>query len=130
MRGAANATLSQLTTRARSGIRGFFGPDSDEYEQAGACGAHQRAQETHAQSEVVISRVVGRNKISPNACCLRGDRRSLLYLGLQPISLVCFVSSLGFDLLNRQLNGLDDHLRLIALNEVPAVVSHQTNTVR
>ena len=32
---AANATLSQLATRACSGIRGFFGSDSDEYERAG-----------------------------------------------------------------------------------------------
>ena len=48
---AANATLSQLATRACSGIRGFFGSDSDEYERAGACGAYQRAQEAHPQSE-------------------------------------------------------------------------------
>jgi hypothetical protein len=65
--------LTKLTARARSGIRGFLGPNSNEYKQAGACGAHQRAQEAHAQSEVVISRAVGRNKISPKAKRVRGD---------------------------------------------------------
>jgi hypothetical protein len=45
-RDAANATLSQLTTRARSGIRGFFGPDSDEYEQAGGTRTSERKKRT------------------------------------------------------------------------------------
>ena len=47
---AANRTLKKMTTQAHGGIRGFFGPDSDEYEQAGACGAHQRAQEAQVQT--------------------------------------------------------------------------------
>ena len=37
---------SQLTTRARSGIRGFFGPDSDEYEQAGGTRTSERKKPT------------------------------------------------------------------------------------
>jgi uncharacterized protein YPO0396 len=41
-RDAANAELTKLTTRARSGIRGFFGPDSDEYEQAGGTRSSER----------------------------------------------------------------------------------------
>ena len=41
-RDAANATLTHMTTRALSGIRGFFGPDSDEYELAGGTRTSER----------------------------------------------------------------------------------------
>ena len=41
-RDAANATLKNMTTRALSGIRGFFGPDSDEYELAGGTRTSER----------------------------------------------------------------------------------------
>ncbi|MBI5388238.1 MAG: hypothetical protein HZA90_26535 [Verrucomicrobia bacterium] len=34
--------VSGLTTRARSGIRGFFGPDSTQYEQAGGTRTSER----------------------------------------------------------------------------------------
>ena len=39
-------TLTALTTRALSGIRGFFGPDSDEYEQAGGTRKSERRKPT------------------------------------------------------------------------------------
>lgn len=45
-RDAKNATLTELTTRALSGIRGFFGPDSDEYEQAGGTRTSERKKPT------------------------------------------------------------------------------------
>ncbi|MBI5568014.1 MAG: hypothetical protein HY870_24160 [Chloroflexi bacterium] len=45
-RNASNATLIGLTTRAISGIRGFFGPDSDEYEQAGGTRTSERKKPT------------------------------------------------------------------------------------
>jgi hypothetical protein len=45
-RDAKNATLTELTTRALSGIRGFFGPDSDEYEQAGGTRKSERKKPT------------------------------------------------------------------------------------
>ena len=35
-------TLQELTTRARSGIRSTFGPDSKEYEQAGGTRKSER----------------------------------------------------------------------------------------
>ena len=41
-RNAANATLKNMSTRALSGIRGFFGPDSDEYELAGGTRTSER----------------------------------------------------------------------------------------
>jgi hypothetical protein len=41
-RDAKNATLTELTTRALSGIRGYFGPDSDEYEQASGTRTSER----------------------------------------------------------------------------------------
>ncbi len=45
-RDAANRDLQQLTTRALSGIRGYFGPDSDEYEQAGGTRTSERKKPT------------------------------------------------------------------------------------
>ena len=45
-RNAANRTLKKMTTQARSGIRGFFGPDSDEYEQAGGTRTSERKKPT------------------------------------------------------------------------------------
>ncbi|CAG0970667.1 hypothetical protein ANRL3_01479 [Anaerolineae bacterium] len=45
-RNAHNATLTELTTRALSGIRGFFGPDSNEYEQAGGTRKSERKKPT------------------------------------------------------------------------------------
>jgi hypothetical protein len=45
-RNAHNATLTGLTTRALSGIRGFFGPDSNEYEQAGGTRKSERKKPT------------------------------------------------------------------------------------
>jgi len=41
-RDVANAKLKHMTTRALSGIRGFFGPDSDEYELAGGTRTSER----------------------------------------------------------------------------------------
>ena len=41
-RDAANTTLTNMTTRALSGIRGFFGPDSDEYELAAGTRTSER----------------------------------------------------------------------------------------
>jgi hypothetical protein len=41
-RDVANATLKTITSRALSGIRGFFGPDSDEYELAGGTRTSER----------------------------------------------------------------------------------------
>jgi hypothetical protein len=38
----AAAKRRELTTRALSGIRGYFGPDSDEYEQAGGTRTSER----------------------------------------------------------------------------------------
>jgi hypothetical protein len=37
MRDTANSLLGQLTMRVCSGVPGFFGWDSNQYEQAGAC---------------------------------------------------------------------------------------------
>ena len=45
-RNARTAALTDLTTRALSGIRGFFGPDSDEYEQAGGTRTSERKKPT------------------------------------------------------------------------------------
>jgi hypothetical protein len=45
-RNARNETLTDLTTRALSGIRGYFGPDSDEYEQAGGTRTSERKKPT------------------------------------------------------------------------------------
>ena len=45
-RDAKNAALTELTTRAMSGIRGFFGPDSDQYEQAGGTRSSERKSRT------------------------------------------------------------------------------------
>jgi hypothetical protein len=45
-RDAKNATLTEMTTRAMSGIRGFFGPDSDQYEQAGGTRSSERKSRT------------------------------------------------------------------------------------
>lgn len=45
-RDATNKALQQLTTRALSGVRGFFGPDSDEYEQAGGTRTSERKKPT------------------------------------------------------------------------------------
>jgi len=39
-------TLQELTTRARSGIRSTFGPDSKEYEQAGGTRKSERKKPT------------------------------------------------------------------------------------
>ena len=36
------AELNELCTRARSGIRGFYGPDSTQYEQVGGTRASER----------------------------------------------------------------------------------------
>lgn len=38
--------LSKLTTRGRSGMRGYFGPDSTEYEQAGGTRSSDRKNPT------------------------------------------------------------------------------------
>lgn len=45
-RDAKNAALTELTTRALSGIRGFFGPDSSQYEQAGGTRSSERKPRT------------------------------------------------------------------------------------
>ncbi len=45
-RNAKIATLTGLTTRALSGVRGYFGPDSDEYEQAGGTRTSERKKPT------------------------------------------------------------------------------------
>ena len=45
-RNAKNATLTELTTRSLSGIRGYFGPDSNEYEQAGGTRTSERKKPT------------------------------------------------------------------------------------
>jgi hypothetical protein len=45
-RNAKNAALTELTTRALSGIRGFFGPDSDEYELSGGTRTSERKKPT------------------------------------------------------------------------------------
>jgi hypothetical protein len=50
--GALNETntrsqaVTDLTTRARAGIRGFFGPDSTQYEQAGGTRRSERKPRT------------------------------------------------------------------------------------
>jgi hypothetical protein len=36
------AAIGNITTRARSGFRAFFGPDSSQYEQAGGIRASER----------------------------------------------------------------------------------------
>ena len=41
-RDAKSANVSELVTRARSGIRAAFGPDSTEYEQAGGTRRSER----------------------------------------------------------------------------------------
>jgi len=41
-RDAKNTTLTEMTTRALSGIRGYFGPNSDEYEQTGGTRTSER----------------------------------------------------------------------------------------
>jgi hypothetical protein len=41
-RDAEIASLNQLVTRARSGMRSVFGPDSTQYEQAGGTRASER----------------------------------------------------------------------------------------
>jgi hypothetical protein len=41
-RDAEIASLNQMVTRARSGIRSVFGPDSTQYEQAGGTRASER----------------------------------------------------------------------------------------
>jgi len=41
-RDAQSATLNELVTRARSGIRAVYGPDSTQYEQAGGTRKSER----------------------------------------------------------------------------------------
>lgn len=41
-RDEAARTLNAIVVRARSGIRGFFGPDSSQYEQAGGTRTSER----------------------------------------------------------------------------------------
>jgi hypothetical protein len=45
-RNARNDELDELTTRALSGIRGFFGPDSSQYEHAGGTRTSERKKPT------------------------------------------------------------------------------------
>jgi hypothetical protein len=40
------AAIGNVTTRARSGFRAFFGPDSTQYEQAGGTRASERKRPT------------------------------------------------------------------------------------
>lgn len=47
-RDAAVKTLSQTVTRARSGFRAVFGPDSAQYEQSGGTRASERKPPTRA----------------------------------------------------------------------------------
>ena len=49
-RDAKNATLTELPTRALSGIRGFFGPDSSQYEQAGGTRRSERKPRTRKKA--------------------------------------------------------------------------------
>ena len=50
-RDAQNAALTELITRALSGIRGFFGPDSPQYERAGGTRKSERKQPTRKTKE-------------------------------------------------------------------------------
>jgi hypothetical protein len=49
-RDAKSASVSELVTRARSGIRAAFGPDSTEYEQAGGT---RRSERKSAKRKVI-----------------------------------------------------------------------------
>lgn len=50
-RNARNDELGELTTRALSGIRGFFGPDSSQYERAGGTRTSERKKPTRKSKQ-------------------------------------------------------------------------------
>jgi hypothetical protein len=45
------ATISSVASRARSGFRAFFGPDSSQYEQAGGTRSSERKRRTSSKKQ-------------------------------------------------------------------------------